>query len=57
LQWFGAPPVAHQDLRCRLNSVWDNPDCPPHHRPKTMTTTIKAADLIETIAGALQYIS
>ena len=38
------------------SSVWDNRvnPCPT---PDTMTTTIKAADLIESIAAALQYIS
>ncbi|MDB5943679.1 MAG: fumarase, partial [Ramlibacter sp.] len=39
-----------------LNSVWDNP-VSPSLPPKTMTTTIKADDLIESIAAALQYIS
>ena len=43
--------------RKRLSSVWDNPASPCITVPKTMTTTIKAADLIESIAAALQYIS
>jgi hypothetical protein len=40
-----------------LSSGWDNPVKPPLTARKTMTTTIKAADLIESIAAALQYIS
>jgi len=40
-----------------LSSVWDNEGKPLHYRLKTMPTIIKAADLIESVAAALQYIS
>ncbi|GAC1531057.1 MAG: fumarate hydratase [Ramlibacter sp.] len=42
--------------QCRLDSLWDNLPS-PSFAFKTMTTTIKADDLIESIAAALQYIS
>ncbi|MEJ7929868.1 hypothetical protein WG922_07780 [Ramlibacter sp. AN1015] len=44
--WHGQP-----------DRLWDNGAEPLHHRRNTMPTTIKQADLIESIAAALQYIS
>lgn len=41
----------------RLSSVWDNPATHLLYRPKTMPTIIQAANLIESVAAALQYIS
>ncbi|WP_167784758.1 hypothetical protein [Ramlibacter rhizophilus] len=41
----------------RLDSLWDNPALPHHTAGTRMPTTIKAADLIESISAALQYIS
>jgi hypothetical protein len=54
-----APSVSTVAEACKkvLSSVWDNAGKPSHYRPNTMTTTIKAADLIESVAAALQYIS
>ena len=48
--------TCHEPRRKDLNSVWDN-EARPSFPSKTMTTTIKADDLIESIAAALQYIS
>lgn len=52
-----APASAAEACKKVLSSVWDNGGKPLHYRPNTMPTTIKAADLIESIAAALQYIS
>jgi fumarate hydratase class I len=49
--------VAAIDRGRHLDSVWDNPGNAVPYRPNTMPTILKAADLIESIAGALQYIS
>lgn len=48
---------AAEALQKVLSSVWDNGGKPLHYRIKAMPTIIKAADLIESIAAALQYIS
>ena len=40
-----------------LGSGWDNSGDPRQPRQSTMTTSIKQADLVESIAAALQYIS
>jgi hypothetical protein len=37
--------------------VWDNPGVSRSHRLHSMTTRIQQADLIESVAAALQYIS